>query len=106
MSEARIESVTITTGEGEQVFTVDPEAEGPQSVTVTMAGGRKVTVNADGGLSLDDGRTVTIGADGSIQVKRRARSSSDPGGGKYGVNIGPGSRGTQIGHGNTQVNSF
>jgi hypothetical protein len=104
MSEARIESVTITTGEDEQVFTVDPEAEGPQSVTVTMSDGKKVTVNADGGLGLDDGRTVTIGPDGAIQVKRRARASDL--GGKYGVNIGPGSRGTQIGHGNTQVNSF
>jgi hypothetical protein len=105
MSEARIESVTITAGDDEQVFTVDPEAEGPQSVTVTMAGGRKVTVNADGDLSLDDGRTVTIGADGAIQVKKRARAT-DLSGGKYGVNLGAGSRGTQIGHGNTQVNSF
>jgi len=104
MSEARIESVTITAGDDEQVFTVDPEAGEPQSVTVTMAGGRKVTVNADGGLGLEDGRTVTVGADGAIQVGRRARASDL--GGKYGVNLGPGARGIQIGPGNTQVNSF
>lgn len=101
---ARISSVTITTGQDEQAFTVDPEAGGPQSVTVTMADGKKVTVNADGGIGLEDGRTVIIGADGSIQVSRRKAAGA--GHGKHDVTIGPGARGVQFGTGNTQVNAF
>jgi hypothetical protein len=95
--DARIESVTITTGGDARVFTVGPEAEVPQSVTVTMAGGKKITVNA-GGAHLGSDQTITVSADGAISVTRCAKAPE--------ADAGTGARGVQFGNGNTQVNSW
>ena len=102
---ARITRVTIGTGDEERAITVPQGAGTPQSVKVELAGGKTVTVNADGGLGLEDGRTVSVDADGEIRVtgKRKAPAA---GRGGYDARIGPGARGVQLGDGNTQVNAW
>lgn len=108
MSEAaRVVKVTITTSDGPQVIHIDPEADGPMSVLVETGDGKKVTVNADGGTETEapDGRRVSVDASGEMRITR-TRAGSQARASKYGVRLGPGMQGVQIGDGNTQVNQL
>jgi hypothetical protein len=94
MSNARIESVTITGPEEGYVIRAGADA---RSVTVTMTDGKKVTVNADGSTATEvpGSRAVKLGADGSVDVA----SSS------HGIRLDR-VQGLQIGDNGTQVNAW